>query len=155
MIPLFDRLAAPFLRALDPETAHALALAALKRAPLPRPAPDHEKLRVEAFGLAFPNPVGIAAGFDKHAEVPDQLLRLGFGFVEVGGVTPLPQPGNPRPRIFRLDADAAVINRLGLNSEGAEAVAFFHAQLGGRAASGVAAGGSSGRAAEPAFKESV
>jgi dihydroorotate dehydrogenase len=123
MIPLFDRLAAPFLRALDPETAHALALAALKRAPLPRPAPDHEKLRVEAFGLTFPNPVGIAAGFDKNAEVPDQLLRLGFGFVEVGGVTPLPQPGNPRPRLFRLDADAAVINRLGLNSEGAEAVA--------------------------------
>ena len=123
MIPLFDRLAAPFLRALDPETAHAMALAALKRAPLPRPAPDDEKLRVEAFGLTFPNPVGIAAGFDKHAEVPDQLLRLGFGFVEVGGVTPQPQPGNPRPRLFRLDADAAVINRLGLNSEGVEAVA--------------------------------
>jgi dihydroorotate dehydrogenase len=123
VIPLFDRLAAPFLRTLDPETAHALALAALKRAPLPRAAPDNEKLRVHAFGLTFPNPVGIAAGFDKHAEVPDQLLRLGFGFVEVGGVTPLPQPGNPRPRLFRLDADAAVINRLGLNSEGVEAVA--------------------------------
>lgn len=135
MIPLFDRLAAPFLRTLDPETAHALALAALKRAPLPRAAPDDERLRVEAFGLTFPNPVGIAAGFDKHAEVPDQLLRLGFGFVEVGGVTPLPQPGNPRPRLFRLDADAAVINRLGLNSEGVETVA---ARLGGRGtASGI------------------
>src|SRR5882757_5648813 len=123
MITLFDRLLAPLLRALDPEQAHALALAALKRAPLPRPAADNEKLRVQAFGLTFPNPVGIAAGFDKHAEVPDALLRLGFGFVEVGGVTPKPQPGNPRPRLFRLDADQAVINRLGLNSEGAEAVA--------------------------------
>jgi dihydroorotate dehydrogenase len=123
VIALFDRLAAPFLRRLDPETAHALALAALKAAPLPRPAPDDERLRVNAFGFTFPNPVGIAAGFDKHAEVPDQLFRLGFGFVEVGGVTPLPQPGNPRPRLFRLDADEAVINRLGLNSEGADAVA--------------------------------
>ncbi len=118
MIALFDRLVAPLLRTLDPEQAHALALAALKRAPLPRPAADSEKLRVQAFGLTFPNPVGIAAGFDKHAEVPDALLRLGFGFVEVGGVTPRPQPGNPRPRLFRLDADQAVINRLGLNSEG-------------------------------------
>jgi dihydroorotate dehydrogenase len=112
MIALFDRLLAPLLRTLDPEQAHALALAALKRAPLPRPAADNEKLRVQAFGLTFPNPVGIAAGFDKHAEVPDALLRLGFGFVEVGGVTPQPQPGNPRPRLFRLDADQAVINRL-------------------------------------------
>ncbi len=123
MIALFDRLFAPFLRTLDPEYAHALALAALKRAPLPRAAIDDEKLRVHAFGFTFPNPVGLAAGFDKHAEVPDQLLRLGFGFIEVGGVTPRPQPGNPRPRLFRLTADAAVINRLGLNSEGAEAVA--------------------------------
>ena len=123
MIGLFDRLFAPLLRTLDPEQSHALALAALKRAPLPPPAPDDEKLRVEAFGLTFPNPVGLAAGFDKHAEVPDRLLRLGFGFVEVGGVTPRPQPGNPRPRLFRLDADQAVINRLGLNSEGVEAVA--------------------------------
>ena len=123
MIALFDRLLAPLLRTLDPETAHALALAALRRAPLPRPAPDDEKLAVDAFGFTFSNPVGIAAGFDKHAEVPDQLLRLGFGFVEVGGVTPLPQPGNPRPRLFRLTADGAVINRLGLNSEGVAAVA--------------------------------
>jgi dihydroorotate dehydrogenase len=123
VIALFDRLLAPLLRALDPEQAHALALAALKHAPLPRPAPDDEKLRVEAFGLTFPNPVGIAAGFDKHAEVPDALLRLGFGFVEAGGVTPKPQSGNPRPRLFRLDEDQAVINRLGLNSEGLDAVA--------------------------------
>ena len=123
MIRLFDRLAAPLLRTLDPERAHALALNALKIAPLPRAAPDDEKLRVQAFGLTFPNPVGLAAGFDKNAEVPDQLFRLGFGFVEVGGVTPQPQPGNPRPRLFRLDADEGVINRLGLNSEGAEVVA--------------------------------
>ena len=79
-------------------------------------------LAVRAFGLNFPNPVGMAAGFDKHGEVPDALLRLGFGFVEVGTVTPLPQPGNPRPRLFRLPADEGVINRLGFNSEGAEAV---------------------------------
>jgi len=123
VIPLFDRLAAPLLRMLDPEQAHALALHALKRAPLPRPAPDDAKLAVAAFGMRFPNPVGLAAGFDKNAEVIDALFRLGFGFVEAGGVTPQPQPGNPRPRLFRLDADQAVINRLGLNSEGVEAVA--------------------------------
>ena len=123
MIVLFDRLVRPLLRTLDPETAHALALNALKLAPLPRPAPDDEKLRVDAFGLTFPSPVGLAAGFDKNAEVTDALFRLGFGFVEAGGVTPKPQPGNPRPRLFRLDADQGVINRLGLNSEGVEAVA--------------------------------
>jgi len=122
VIALFDRLARPLLRTLDPETAHALALNALKLAPLPQPAAD-DKLRVEAFGLTFPNPVGLAAGFDKNAEVVDALFRLGFGFVEAGGVTPMAQPGNPRPRLFRLDADEGVINRLGLNSEGAEAVA--------------------------------
>jgi dihydroorotate dehydrogenase len=123
VIALFDRLARPLLRTLDPETAHALALNALKLAPLPRAAPDDEKLRVDAFGLTFPNPVGLAAGFDKNAEVVDALLGLGFGFVEAGGVTPKAQPGNPRPRLFRLDADEGVINRLGLNSEGVEAVA--------------------------------
>jgi dihydroorotate dehydrogenase len=123
VIGLFDHLAAPLLRRLDPEVAHGLALRALKLAPLPRAAPDDEKLSVQAFGLTFPNPVGLAAGFDKNAEVVDALFRLGFGFVEAGGVTPEPQPGNPRPRLFRLDADQAVINRLGLNSEGAAAVA--------------------------------
>jgi dihydroorotate dehydrogenase len=123
VIALFDRLARPLLRTLDPEAAHTLALNALKFAPLPRAAPDDEKLRVQAFGLTFPNPVGLAAGFDKNAEVPDALFRLGFGFVEVGGVTLKAQSGNPRPRLFRLDADQAVINRLGLNSDGAEAVA--------------------------------
>jgi len=123
VIALFDRLAAPLLRRLDPEAAHALALNALKFAPLPRSAPDDDRLRVQAFGLTFPNPVGLAAGFDKNAEVVDPLLRLGFGFVEAGGVTPKPQPGNPRPRLFRLDADEAVINRFGFNSDGLDAVA--------------------------------
>jgi dihydroorotate dehydrogenase len=122
VIGLFDRLARPLLRAFDPETAHTLAIAALKLAPRGRPAPDDPRLAVRAFGLNFPNPVGLAAGFDKHAEVPDALLRLGFGFVEVGTVTPLPQAGNPRPRLFRLEPDQAVINRLGFNSQGADAV---------------------------------
>ncbi len=122
LIGLFDRLAGPLLRALDPEDAHALTLRALRLAPLPRPAPDDPRLAVRAFGLSFPNPVGMAAGFDKHAEVADALLRLGFGFVEVGTVTPLPQPGNPRPRLFRLRADEGVINRFGFNSEGEAAV---------------------------------
>ena len=77
---------------------------------------------MRAFGLNFPNPVGMAAGFDKNAEVPDVLLRLGFGFAEVGTITPRPQPGNPRPRVFRLQADEGVINRLGFNSQGADVV---------------------------------
>ena len=118
MIGLFDRLARPLLRALDPEEAHGLTIRALKFAPLPKPAADDPRLAVRAFGLTFPNPIGIAAGFDKHAEVPDALFRLGFGFSEVGTITPRPQPGNPRPRVFRLDPDNAVINRYGFNSEG-------------------------------------
>jgi dihydroorotate dehydrogenase len=121
MIGLFDRLSRPFLRALDPEDAHSLAINALRYVPVVRQAADPPELAVRAFGLNFPNPVGLAAGFDKNAQVPDALLRLGFGFVEVGTVTPLPQAGNPRPRLFRLDADEGVINRLGFNSAGAEA----------------------------------
>jgi dihydroorotate dehydrogenase len=122
VIALFDRFARPLMRALDPEDAHALTIKALRFAPRHRPAAEHPKLAVRAFGLNFPNPIGIAAGFDKNGEVPDALLRLGFGFVEVGTVTPRPQAGNPRPRLFRLEADAAVINRLGFNSEGTEPV---------------------------------
>jgi len=122
MIGLFDRLSRPLLRALDPEDAHGLAIRMLKLAPLPQAARDDERLAIRVFGLNFKNPIGIAAGFDKNAEVPDALLRLGFGFVEVGTVTPLPQAGNPRPRLFRLDADGGVINRLGFNSQGADAV---------------------------------
>jgi len=87
-----------------------------------RPRPDDAKLAVRAFGLNFPNPIGMAAGFDKSAEAPDALLRLGFGFVEIGTVTPKPQIGNPRPRLFRLERDEAVINRMGFNNDGAEAV---------------------------------
>lgn len=122
MIALLERLARPVLHRFDPEEAHRLAIRALEWAPLPPARPDDSRLQVRAFGLNFPNPVGLAAGFDKNGEVPDALLRLGFGFVEVGSVTPRPQPGNPRPRLFRLDADAAVINRFGFNSDGAAAV---------------------------------
>ena len=122
MIGLFDRLARPLLYALDPENAHGLAVRMLKLAPLPQAPRDDPRLAMRVFGLNFPNPVGIAPGFDKNAEIPDALLRLGFGFVEIGTVTPLPQQGNPRPRLFRLDADQGVINRLGFNSEGADAV---------------------------------
>jgi dihydroorotate dehydrogenase len=122
VIGFLDRLALPLLHALDAEDAHGLAVKMLKVAPLP-PAPrDDPRLALRVFGLNFPNPVGLAAGFDKNAEVPDALLRAGFGFVEVGTITPLPQPGNPRPRLFRLNADQGVINRLGFNSQGADAV---------------------------------
>jgi dihydroorotate dehydrogenase len=131
--PLFS-LARPFIHAMDAEAAHALTMKLLKSLPLPPPSPDPPELAVSALGLAFKNPVGLAAGFDKHAETPDQALRLGFGSVEVGGVTPLPQPGNPRPRVFRLARDGAVINRYGLNSEGMDAV---RARLAARARSGI------------------
>jgi dihydroorotate dehydrogenase len=122
VIGLIDRLSRPFLRALDPEDAHALTLKALRVMPLGKAAADPPELAVRAFGLNFPNPVGIAPGFDKNAVAPDALLRLGFGFVEVGTVTPRPQAGNARPRVFRLEADGAVINRLGFNNDGAPAV---------------------------------
>jgi len=122
VIAFFDRLSRPLMRALDPEDAHTLAIKALRYMPLARPAADARELAVRAFGLNFPNPVGIAAGFDKNAHVPDALLRLGFGFVEVGTITPLPQAGNPRPRLFRLESDEGVINRLGFNNEGQSAV---------------------------------
>jgi dihydroorotate dehydrogenase len=122
VIGLFDAFARPLLGLIEAEQAHGLAVKALRLAPLPRPTPDDPRLAVRAFGLNFPNPVGMAAGFDKHGEVPDALLRVGFGFVEVGTVTLKPQAGNPRPRLFRLPRDHGVINRLGFNSEGADAV---------------------------------
>ncbi len=115
-------LARPLLRGLDPETAHLLTLKALRHlAPLARAPAADPRLRVRTFGLDFPNPIGLAAGFDKNAEVPCAMLALGFGFVEVGSITPLPQAGNPRPRIFRLEEDRAVVNRLGFNNQGLEA----------------------------------
>jgi dihydroorotate dehydrogenase len=110
-------LARPVLFALEPERAHRLAISALALAPGGLSRPD-SRLAVDAFGLNFPNPIGMAAGFDKNAEAPDGLLRLGFGFVEIGTLTPLPQPGNARPRLFRLPRDQALINRLGFNNEG-------------------------------------
>ncbi len=122
MIRAFDAFSLPLLRWLDPEDAHRLAVQGLKLLPPARPRADDPKLAVRAFGLNFPNPIGMAAGFDKNGEVPDALLRLGFGFVEIGTVTPRPQAGNPRPRIFRLERDEAVINRLGFNGDGAESV---------------------------------
>jgi dihydroorotate dehydrogenase len=122
VIGFFERLTRPFLQAIDPEDAHGLTIRMLKYAPLPPAAGDDRRLATPAFGLNFPNPVGVAAGLDKNAEIPDALLRLGFGFVEVGTITPLPQRGNPRPRLFRLEADRGVINRLGFNSQGGGAV---------------------------------
>jgi len=119
VIGFFDRLSRPLMRALDPEDAHTLALKALRFVPRVKAEPDPPELKVRAFGLNFPNPIGLAAGFDKNAEAPDTLLRLGFGFVEVGTITPRPQVGNPRPRVFRLTADGGVINRLGFNNGGA------------------------------------
>ena len=112
----------PALFALDAETAHGLSLTALRAMLLPRVSID-PALRVDLAGIAFPGPLGIAPGYDKNAEAPDALLRLGFGFAEIGTVTPLPQVGNPRPRLFRLVEDRAVINRMGFNNDGAEAVA--------------------------------
>jgi len=122
VIRAFDAFSLPLLRWFDPEDAHRLAIQGLRLLPPMRARPDDPKLAVRAFGLNFPNPIGMAAGFDKSAEVPDALLRLGFGFVEIGSVTPKPQVGNPRPRLFRLERDEGVINRMGFNNDGAQAV---------------------------------
>lgn len=110
----------PALFLLDPERAHRLTIAGLKAAPLPAVRHD-PSLATEVAGITFPAPVGIAAGFDKDAEVPDAILGLGFGFAEVGTITPHPQAGNPKPRLFRLVEDQAVINRMGFNNGGADA----------------------------------
>jgi dihydroorotate dehydrogenase len=124
----------PLLFALDPEAAHNVTLAALKTGQglglVPAAPADDPLLATDLAGLKLPNPIGLAAGFDKDAEVPDAMLRLGFGFVECGSVTPRPQPGNPKPRLFRLVEDEAVINRFGFNSKGVE---FAHARLSARA----------------------
>lgn len=115
------RLIRPALFLLDPERAHGAALAMLKALPLGGSDTASGPLATTVAGIAFPNPLGMAAGFDKDGEVPDALLGIGFGFAEVGSITPLPQAGNPRPRLFRLEQDRAVINRMGFNNGGAEA----------------------------------
>ena len=115
----------PFIFNLDPEVAHDLAIKSLKLNPLPGKmfeVEDEKILNIELLGKNFPNPIGLAAGFDKSAEVYNSLLKLGFGFVEVGTITPLKQFGNPKPRIFRLKEDGALINRLGFNNDGMEKV---------------------------------
>ena len=115
----------PFLFNLDPETAHDLAIKSLKFNPFPAKmfeVEDEQMLNIELLGKNFPNPIGLAAGFDKSAEAYNSLLKLGFGFVEVGTVTPLKQFGNPKPRIFRLEDDHALINRLGFNNDGTEII---------------------------------
>lgn len=122
----------PAFHALDPETAHEATLTALEKLPL-RAAPSCDgRLAIEAFGLTFPNPVGLAAGFDKDARVPDAMLSLGFGFVEIGSVTPRPQSGNPKPRLFRLAEDRAVVNRMGFNNAGASEAESRLARRAGR-----------------------
>lgn len=129
------KLVGPVFRCLDPERAHRLTICALKAGAVgPIGLRERPRLRVSCLARTFPNPLGIAAGFDKDAEVPEHLLRLGFGFVEVGSITPLPQPGNPPPRLFRLSDDGAVINRMGFNNHGLEAAA---ARLGRRKSEGI------------------
>ncbi|ATU92781.1 quinone-dependent dihydroorotate dehydrogenase [Phyllobacterium zundukense] len=121
MSGLFQSIGRKVLFSFDPEDAHGLSIKALKTGLVPACTPQNDPaLRVTVAGLSFPNPLGMAAGYDKNAEVPDALLNLGFGFAEVGTLTPLAQSGNPKPRIFRLVEDNAVINRLGFNNEGHE-----------------------------------
>ncbi len=119
-----ERLGLSALRLLDPETAHGAALRGLRAGLVPLPGPvATPRLRTRLAGLGLPNPVGLAAGFDKNAEAVAPLSRAGFGYLELGAATPRPQPGNPRPRLWRLAEDRAAINRLGFNNEGAAAIA--------------------------------
>lgn len=121
---LIERLGLGLLHRVDPERAHALSLTALKSGLVPLPGPvTSPRLATSLAGLSLPNPVGLAAGYDKNAVALAALARSGFGFVEVGAATPLPQPGNPQPRLFRLTEDRAAVNRFGFNNEGAEAIA--------------------------------
>lgn len=119
MLSALAGLARPVLFALEPETAHEVTLRTLELGVYPRGSAERNRaLEVRLWGLTFPNPLGVAAGFDKDARVPDAVLGLGCGFAEIGTTTPLPQPGNPAPRVFRLIPDRAVINRLGFNNAG-------------------------------------
>ena len=117
---LLDRMSVRVAQSLDPETAHNAAVAMLRTLPFGAPPAPLPRLAQLVAGLDFANPVGLAAGFDKNAEVPDALLARGFGFVEVGTITPRPQAGNARPRLFRLTAEHALINRFGFNNDGVE-----------------------------------
>lgn len=128
---------AAVLRKIDPEVAHGLAIKALKTLPLPSAPVDDPVLHTTLAGLSLANPVGLAAGLDKNGEALHGLVRLGFGFVECGSVTPRAQPGNPKPRLFRLSEDRAVINRMGFNNQGLEA---FAANLARRPTSAVIGG---------------
>ncbi|WP_417256133.1 quinone-dependent dihydroorotate dehydrogenase [Celeribacter halophilus] len=121
---LFEQFGMMVLRSFDPEKSHKLSIAALRAglAPLPGPVTS-ARLKTTFAGMEFPNPVGLAAGYDKNAEAIPQLSRAGFGFLELGAATPRPQPGNPKPRLFRLTEDQAVINRFGFNNDGMEAIA--------------------------------
>jgi dihydroorotate dehydrogenase len=120
----YERLGLPILHQFDPETAHHLSIKALRSGLLPAAEPvSSSRLKTVIAGLELPNPVGLAAGYDKDAEAINPLLGAGFGFVEVGAVTPRAQPGNPKPRLFRLTQDKAVINRFGFNNKGADAAA--------------------------------
>jgi dihydroorotate dehydrogenase len=132
-------LGAAMLRCLPAESAHraTLKLVQLTDPFRPAPAADDPRLNVRAFGLNFSNPVGLAAGFDKNAEVPGAMAKFGFGFVECGTVTPRPQVGNPRPRLFRLSEDQAVINRMGFNNAGATVVAKNFANRNNRGIAGI------------------
>ena len=122
MTPAIASAFMPLMRRLDPERAHGLALNALRLGLGGRTrGPDPECLAIEVLGRRFANPIGLAAGFDKDAVAVPALMRLGFGFVETGTVTPRPQTGNPRPRLFRLVPDQAVINRMGFNNAGLDA----------------------------------
>ncbi|MFY1707337.1 quinone-dependent dihydroorotate dehydrogenase [Tritonibacter scottomollicae] len=126
---LSEKLALAVMHRLDPETAHGLSIKALKSGLTPSPGPvTSPRLKTEIAGLSLPNPVGLAAGFDKNAEALSALTQAGFGFIEVGAATPRPQPGNPKPRLFRLSEDRAAINRFGFNNEGMETVGARLAQ---------------------------
>lgn len=123
MNALIEGLGLSVLRRFDPEAAHGLAIRALRAGLTPRPGPvSSARLSVDLAGMHLPNPVGLAAGFDKNAEAIAPLSAAGFGFIEVGAATPLPQPGNDKPRLFRLTEDAAAINRFGFNNEGMDAI---------------------------------
>jgi dihydroorotate dehydrogenase len=127
------RLIGPLVARLEPEAAHRLTIRVLHWGLVRAPSEDLDpRLATRLFGLDFPNPIGLAAGADKNAEAPDGALALGLGFVEVGTVTPMPQAGNPRPRLFRLAEDRAIINRMGFNNDGCDAVlARLSARRGG------------------------